>query len=202
MAALLAAAPQAAAPTALDAELAFMRRAQAARQWQAFREFADKDAVMFVPQPVQAREWLSHQEEPATSVVWWAADSYASCDGGHAVNTGPWIIAPIKLNGVFTTVWRRGDAGWKWIYDGGQPVAEPRPAGDRPRTHRASCKGAPTTVPAVRYREGETGEGQSEDRTLAWRWHVAADGTRTFDAWLWNGKAMVPVVQDRVAAAR
>ena len=54
----------------------------------------------------------------------------------------------------------------------------------------------------LRVREGETGEGRSEDRTLAWRWHVAADGTRTFDAWLWNGKAMVPVVQDRVAAAR
>ncbi len=186
--------------TALDAELAFMRRAQTTKQWQAFREFADDDAVMFVPEPVKAQDWLPRQKEPATSVIWWAADGYSSCDGGYAVNTGPWTIAPIKLDGFFTTVWRKNDAGWKWIYDGGAPTEAPRRAGDKPRAHRASCKGTPTTVPAVRWAGGESGEGQSEDRTLSWRWHVAPDGSRMFDAWLWNGKAMVAVVQDRIPA--
>jgi hypothetical protein len=54
----------------------------------------------------------------------------------------------------------------------------------------------------VRYRDGETGEGQSEDRTLAWRWHVAPDGSRSFDAWLWDGRRMRAVMADRIAAAR
>lgn len=198
---LIAAAPT--QPTALDAELAFMRRAQTTRQWHAFRDFADDDAVMMVPQAVKAADWLPRQKEPAQSVIWWATDSYASCDGGYAVNTGPWTLPAARVDGFFTTVWRRhadaGQATWKFIYDGGDALATPRPAGDKPHAHRAACQGTPTTVPAVRYRDGDTGEGQSDDRTLAWRWHVAADGTRTFDAWAWNGKTMVPVIQDRIA---
>lgn len=197
--AIMASAPQ---QSALDAEHAFMQRAQTTHQWQAFREFADDDAVMFVPQPVKAQEWLPKQKEPPVAVMWWPSDGYTACDGSFAVNTGPWTIGAAHLNGFFTTVWKRGDSGWKWIYDGGSALKEPRLAGDRPRAHRASCRGTPTTVAAVRYADGETGEGQSDDRTLAWRWHVAPDGARSFDAWLWNGKAMVPVVQDRIAGRK
>ncbi len=74
------------------------------------------------------------------------------------------------------------------------------PPATRRRSAAAACKGSPSTVAAVRYRDGETAEGQSEDRTLAWRWHVAPDGARSFDVWLWDGRVMKPVMADRIAA--
>ena len=40
-------------------ELAFARAAREDGQWTAFRAFAADDAVMFVPEPVNARDWLA-----------------------------------------------------------------------------------------------------------------------------------------------
>jgi len=196
---LAATAPQ----TAADAERAFASMAQTDGQWSAFRRFAAEDAVMFTPQPVRVQEFLKDRADPPAALMWWAADSFVACDGAAAVNTGPWMRPRGDAAGYFTTVWQRQtDGGWRWTMDGGDDLASPRPAGDAPRVHRASCAGSPSTVPAVRYRDGETGEGQSEDRTLAWRWHVAPDGSRSFDAWLWDGRRMRAVMADRIAAAR
>ena len=194
---LAAAEPQ----TAAQAERAFASAAQAEGQWSAFRRFAAEDAVMFAPQPVKTQEFLKDRKDPPAALMWWAADSYVSCDGALAVNSGPWIRPKGDAFGYFSTVWQRqADGGWKWTMDGGDGLAKPRPAGDAPRIRRGSCKGSPATVAAVRYRDGETAEGQSEDRTLAWRWHVAPDGARSFDVWLWDGRRMKPVMADRIAA--
>lgn len=194
---LAAAVPQ----TAVDAERAFASAAQAEGQWTAFRRFATEDSVMFTPMTVRTHDFLRDRKDPPASVMWWVADSFVSCDGDAAVNTGPSMWPRGDTVGYFTTVWQRqADGGWKWSMDGGDGLEQPRPAGDAPKLHRASCKGSPSTVAAVRYRDGETGEGQSEDRTLAWRWHVAPDGARTFDAWMWDGRSMRPVMADRIAA--
>jgi hypothetical protein len=187
--------------TAVEAERAFATRAATTKQWAAFREYATVDAFMFVPQPVNAQEWLAKQPEPRQAVQWWPAESYVSCDRAQAVNTGPWAAPASRSVGFFTTVWvRQPDGVMKWVYDGGQPLAKPRPAGDRAKVRTASCRGRPAGVPAVRYASGEAGEGGSPDLTLQWRWHVAPDGARAFDAWLWDGRRMVPMVQDRVPA--
>lgn len=192
----------AALSTAAGAERAFAAAAQTDGQWTAFRRFATDDATMFVPQPINAQAFLKDRKDPPAPVYWWAADSYVSCDGDHAANTGPWIRAAEKSVGYFSTVWaRQPDGGFKWMVDGGDGLSRARPAGDTPRIHHASCAGSPGTVAAVRYRDGQTGEGQSADRTLAWRWHVAPDGARSFEVWLWDGRAMRPVIADRIAAA-
>lgn len=197
LALLLVAAP---GPSAADAEHAFAAAAQAG-QWAAFRAFATEDAVMFLPRATNAQAWLKDRKESRNAVMWWAADSFVACNGDSAVNTGPWVRPWAKAVGYFTTVWQRqSDGGWKWTMDSGDGLATPRPAGDGPKTHRASCKGRPGTVAAVRYADGDTGEGHSADRTLAWRWHVAPDGSRSVDAWLWDGHAMRSVVADRIAA--
>jgi hypothetical protein len=198
LALVLAAAPP---QTAVDAERAFVGAAQSGGQWTAFRRFATEDATMFTPHAVKAQEWLKDRKDPPSALMWWPADSVVSCDGAMAVNSGPWMRPKGDAFGYFTTVWaRQADGGWKWTMDGGDGLAVPRPAGDAPKIRHASCKGRPSTVPAVRYRDGETGEGQSEDRTLAWRWHVAPDGSRSFDAWLWDGRQMRAVKSDRIAA--
>jgi len=195
---ILAMALAAATSGAADAERAFASAAQKG-QWAAFRAFAAEDAVMFVPKPVNAQAWLKDRADPVYAISWWAADSFVACDGAAAVNTGPWMRP--RSVGYFSTVWlRQADGGWKWTIDSGDGLAAARPAGDAPKIHHASCKGSPGTVAAVRYRDGETGEGQSEDRTLAWRWHVAPDGARSFDAWMWDGHRMQNIIADRIAA--
>ena len=57
-------------PTAVDAENAFARDAQRIGQWTAFRKYADRDAVMFTPQAVWARDFLQDRKDPPKSVSW------------------------------------------------------------------------------------------------------------------------------------
>ena len=71
----------AAAPTAVDAEYAFARDAQRIGQWTAFRKYADRDAVMFDPQAIWARDFLKGRKDPPKSVRWSTAHSFVSCDG-------------------------------------------------------------------------------------------------------------------------
>jgi hypothetical protein len=195
---LLAADPE---MTAVDAENAFRRAAQAEGQWTAFREFAAEEAILFTPQPEKAQQVLP-TKNPPIAVQWWPAESYVSCDGTMAVNTGPWIRP--SGSGYFTTVWRKQPAGaWKWQLDHGDALEKPRALPAEPRRVQASC--APISEPVARSAGpigGKAGEGQSPDGTLLWHWDVTPDGARTFDASLWNGTTFVSVVSNKVAAPR
>ena len=64
---------------------AFARAAQEKGQWTAFREYAADDALMFVPQPVAAKDWLKKQANPAQAVTWQPYAVWSSCDGSLAV---------------------------------------------------------------------------------------------------------------------
>lgn len=197
---LLALLLQVAAPqTAVEAENAFRRAAQAEGQWTAFRKFATDDAIMFMPQPERAQQILP-EKNPPIAVQWWPAESYAACDGSAAINTGPWVRP--KGVGYFTTVWRKQAAGdWKWELDHGDALEKARPLPARPKSVKASC--APIsepTVDPVPSPGDKGGDGASKDGTLRWYWQVTAAGAREFHAWIWNGKTFVSVVSDKVAA--
>src|SRR3954468_3201408 len=101
---LLALAPAAAPPamTAVDAEHAFARDAKRIGQWSAFRKWADTDAVMFTPQAVWAKTFLKSLKNPPGSISWRPTQSFVSCDGRTAVNTGPWFTQDSRLAGYFT----------------------------------------------------------------------------------------------------
>lgn len=118
------------AQSAVDAERAFAADAHKLGQWTAFRKWAADDALIFVPQPVNAQKWLKDRKDPPVAVFWWPGRSYVSCDGSHAVNTGPWVREWGKSVGYFTTVWQRqSDGGWKWTYDAGDALGSQRPEG-------------------------------------------------------------------------
>jgi hypothetical protein len=185
--------------TAVEAERAFNRAAQTEGQWTAFRRFSTEDSVMFNPQPVKTHALLEKAKDPPIAVQWWPAESYVSCDGTMAVNTGPWVRP--QGSGYFTTVWvRQADGGWKWVMDAGDTLEKPIPAGEKPRVETASCKGKAYDLPVEKAETGTIGSGTSPDGTLHYQWYVAPDGERAFNAWLWNGEEMMPVVEDRVAA--
>src|SRR5690348_7957061 len=130
----------AAAPSAVDAEHAFARDAQRIGQWTAFRKWADRDAVVFTPQAAWARQTLP-KKDPPKAIRWAPAQSFVSCDGRTAVNTGPWWKVDGSIGGYFTTVWQRSGKNWRWVYDGGGPMTGKAPPTAHPAVERASCRG-------------------------------------------------------------
>jgi hypothetical protein len=193
-----------AAPTAIDAEHAFASDARRIGQWSAFRKYADRDAVMFTPQAVWAREFLMDRKNPPKSISWQPAHSYVSCDGRTAVNTGPWFTPDGKLAGYFTTVWQRTKGEWRWVYDGGIPAPRKGAAKAKPQVQQASCAsrapGAPIPPPPLltarqaRTTPQDNGRGESGDKTLGWDWKVAPSGARTFRVYLWTGRRYSSVI--------
>ena len=183
--ALLVAAP--AGP--VEAERAFAATAQTDGQWTAFRAFAASEGVMFVPEQVNAQQWLAGRKDPPVAVMWWPGEAYLSCDGRLAATTGPWVRDGGRLRGYFTTVWQRqADGGWKWLLDHGDMLTEARGAPDQPEVRRASCTPA---APAG---------GNGSDGSLAWDVTIAADGAREVAIRLWNGTGYDVVIHDKVAA--
>jgi hypothetical protein len=186
--------------TAVDAERAFNRAAQTDGQWTAFRAFMTPDATIFTPQPVRAADSLP-AKNPPIAVQWWPAESYVSCDGSVAVNTGPWVRP--KASGYFTTVWeRQADGHYKWSVDGGDALETPRALPEEPKVRRAACHFPRGKAVQIIWEPGadQRGQGVANDGTLAWQWRVKPDGARTFVAKIWNGKAFETVVRDEIAA--
>jgi hypothetical protein len=169
--AVLAAAAAADQPVE-TAERAFAAMAQSKGQWTAFRAFAAPGAQMLAGtlQPVET--FLADRKDPPSSVMWWPARTYTSCDGTLAFSTGPYRGAAGE-QGQFFTVWaRQPDGGWKWVYDGGGPVKTAVAAGETVKAIRAGCR-VPKEQPALIA----TGlDGASQDKTL--RWSVSRVGTK------------------------
>lgn len=195
----LAAAP---VSSATDAEIAFAKDAKRIGQWSAFRKWSDRDAVMFTPQAVWARSFLKGRKDSPKSISWRPAQSFVSCDGRTAVNTGPWFTQDSRLAGYFTTVWQRTPAGWRWVYDGGIP--SPIGKANQPKVRRASCEtdapGPPIQAPPKLNAKqaltspSDSGRGMSADKTLGWDWKVTANGTRTLRVFLWTGSRYADVI--------
>lgn len=195
---LMLAATDAPAMTPIDAERAFAADAKTIGQWTAFRKWSTDDAVMFVPQPTNAHEFLKDRKDPPKAIDWWPTASWMSCDGSLAVNTGGWT-RPDGTVGYFTTVWQRqANGGWKWIVDGGDGLTTARPRPAVVPVKRAACSKS-------RYSDSvNTGSYRSSaarDGTLTWSFDVKPDGARNFRVGLWDGRDFVNVVDDQIAGS-
>lgn len=197
----------------IAAELAFARLAQEKGQWTAFLETSTGDAVMFVPQPVNARDWLRRQTNPAQAVRWQPHQVWSSCDGTLAVTKGA-SQRPDGTAGYFTTVWaRQRDGDYKWVLDQGdvleQPLAAPeliagkvaectRP--DAPADRRERYRFRPAAIRAM-VCEGTTcrGGGTSADGTLSFDYQVVGQG-RQLTVQMRESGAMSEVMRSEVAA--
>jgi len=195
--------PLAANPSGfIAAEIAFARLAQEKGQWTAFRETAAPDAVMFVPQRVNARDWLKTQKDPAEAVRWQPHKVFVSCDGNSGVTTGAWQKGPAQ--GFFTTVWSRdpmkGDM--RWLLDSGDALATPRAAPDFIESKQATCTGKPGATVTAAAEGDDMMVGMSRDQTLNWTSVVRPDGSRSITVRLWDGHDMTTVIDDRIAAPK
>ncbi|TDW65004.1 hypothetical protein EDF57_103178 [Novosphingobium sp. PhB55] len=195
-------------PSALvAAEIAFARTAREKGQWKAFDEFADDEAVMFVPEPVRAKEWLSGRKEPAAPVQWQAHQVWMSCDGTMGVTKGAWQQHDGTV-GYFTTIWQQRKKGdYRWVLDQGDALAQPLKEPEMLSASVADCAGGPGDELLVeRDREkaapGMDGRGRSKDGTLTWRYHVEADHSRWLAVSMKKNGAMTEVLRSEVAAPK
>ena len=181
-------------------EIAFARGAREEGQWTAFREFAAEDAVMFVPEPVVARDWLRRQTDPAQAVQWQPHQVWSSCDGSLAVTRGAWQ-RPDGSVGYFTTVWERQDnREYRWVMDQGDVLAEPLPAPELIEAKVADCRSEPFAPLTVRAASTTINKGAADDGTLEWSVATRPDGSRTVVARYWDGSEWQFAVQEQVAA--
>lgn len=190
----------AANPSAVIAtELAFARTAQQKGQWTAFREYAARDAVMFVPQPVNAPDWLRRQQDPPQAVTWQPHQVWSSCDGSLAVTRGAWQ-RPDGSTGYFTAVWQRQTNGsYRWAMDQRDTLPQALPAPEMIGATVADCGTRPAPT-AISVAEGEVREGRAADGSLQWSVVVAPDGGREVVVKLWQDGEMKNIVHETVAA--
>ena len=190
-------------PSAVIAtELAFARTAQERGQWTAFRQFAAREAVMFVPEPVNAQEWLRRQTDPPQAVQWQPHQVWSSCDGTIAATRGAWQ-RPDGSHGFFTTIWQRQDRGvYRWVLDHGDSTDEPLAAPEMIAATTADCGGTPATGSDLpMFASGKIqpfASKASDDHTLLWSYNTTPDGSREVIAMLWNGTEYEMVVEDRI----
>ena len=181
----------------VSAEIAFNQLAQEKGQWTAFRETATPDAVMFVPNMVQAQTWLKGRANPAQTVKWQSHKVFMSCDGTLGATTGAaqW---PDGSYGYFTTIWQRQKNGsYKWVADHGGKLTSPRPVPEIIETRIADCRQKPSKAESARPEMG----GGSNDDSLVYAWYGdGKDGVMTATILLWNGVSYDTVINDKMAA--
>lgn len=187
------------AGTVIEGERDLARRSGEVGRWQAMREAAVADAILFDPRPVPAQAFLLNRRREAAEPQRLAASAYVSCDSGAAVTTGPTRLAGPRPHGFFTTVWRMNDEGWRWVIDSGGALDAARPPVDRPVIERATCRFVPRTALPPRPAGADAGRDMSPDRTLVWTWSVDPAGVRRITVRLWTGEAYRTVVEDVVA---
>ena len=194
------------ASAVVAAELAFARAAQDKGQWTAFAEYATDDAVMFVPEVVNAKAWLKGRANPPQAVRWQPHQVWSSCDGSLAVTKGAWQ-RPDGSVGYFTTVWRRPEgreAEYRWVMDQGDVLQEPLAAPEMIDAKAADC--SDVMASAVYLENGRDADGfhavsgVSADESLSWSVVVAPDASRTLTVHFWQDGELKEVLRSEVAA--
>jgi hypothetical protein len=200
-----------ASPAAIvAADVALSQLAQRKGQWVALRDTATEDAVMFVPQPMVARDWLKSQQPTARSTSWQPQQVWLSCDGSLAVSYGASQQAA-GGPGYYTTVWQRQKNGdYKWVMtqsDGlAAALAAPEMIGAGVATCDRTARPVPTSDAAATlspaFPAGTRG-GWSADRTLSWAVAIDPDCSRALTVSLYRGpgKPMESVLQKRIAGS-
>lgn len=153
---------------AIAAEIAFVQLVQRKGAVAAVRETAAKDAVMFLGRPVNVRDWIKRQKEPVPAIAWQPHQTWLSCDGSLAVNTGAWQ-SPEGRFGYFTTFWaRQSKGGYKWVMLQGGALESPLEQPEMIGSSLAHCGQLPPMEQVAASALNSWQGGTSADRSLTW----------------------------------
>jgi ketosteroid isomerase-like protein len=144
------------------AERAFAADGLALGVKQSFLKHMADDAMLFQPDPVNAREAVSAQSDaPGPKLQWWPVWAGVSQSNDLGFTTGPYALQDVR-RGFYFTMWKRQpDGSWKWIYDGGTASS----ALGAPGPEREPAYLTMSTQ-AGRYPEGAFAEAQKAEAAL------------------------------------
>ncbi|GGC32550.1 hypothetical protein GCM10011371_19960 [Novosphingobium marinum] len=156
----------------IGAEVAANLLAEADGQWTALGDFAAEGAVMFVPQPVLARQWLNGRPNPVKPDAWRPHVSWVSCDGTLGAAEGAWQGSD-GTRGYFVGVWQlQPDGEYKWVMRDTGKLAKPLETPEMLAGTVADCGPLPPALAAADPVEGIQRGGASTDGTLRWSTRV------------------------------
>jgi ketosteroid isomerase-like protein len=129
---------QAALDSLVQAEKDFAKTAAEKGIRDSFLAFLAEDSVLFRPDPVNGKKFLTAQQGGPGYLSWYPTYAEVSLAGDLGFNTGPYELRPKGPEdkpvamGNFSTVWRKqADGTWKALIDigvqGNQPPAPPKP---------------------------------------------------------------------------
>ena len=167
------AAPAAAEPIdeVIAAERAFAAHTRERGFRDGFLAFVAPDGFTFEPGPVQARprlEALPEGPAPGPPLFWWPQFAGVARSGDLGFTTGGATI-PVR----YFTVWQRqSDGGWRWIYDGGTPLAAPVGGGEGDEVVRlpastSAAASAEAALAEVAALESELAQAAADDAAAA-----------------------------------
>lgn len=122
------------------ADIAASLLAQEDGRWKSFKKHGADGAIMFVPQRVDAKQWLKNGDEAAGAISWNPHEIWSSCDGSLAISRGVWE-KPDGSKGWYTSAWERqkdGEYRWTMELGGENDSVEETPI--MIRSHTPGCK--------------------------------------------------------------
>lgn len=136
-----------------DAERAFAAEAGKSGWIGAFKLYSAPDAIVFRPDPINAKESLNATPTDADSkeLKWWPLWAGIAKSGDIGFTTGPYTAGP-DASGNYFTVWKKqADGTWKWIFDGGPPGSVRSPLGpETPMSYLATASAGAGSAEAAK----------------------------------------------------
>jgi len=97
----------------------------------AFIRFADDSAIIFRPEPINAKASFRSRPAARIGLRWYPAVARAARSGDLGFTTGPSQVldsaGAVLGYGNYFTVWRRARDGWHWVVDLGVETPKPEP---------------------------------------------------------------------------
>lgn len=105
----------------VEAERAFAADGRTMGVKRSFLKHMADDAIVFGPDPVNAKEFYTAKPEDwSPKLVWWPTVAAIARSADLGFTMGPFELDG-QRRGHFFTVWKKqADGSWKWVYDGGQ----------------------------------------------------------------------------------
>ena len=156
----------------ISAEGNFVHIAAAKGTKAAIQATAERDAVIFAPQPTNADAWAERATPAELATRWHTTELWMSCDGSFAVTHGEWQRGDAR--GWYATVWHREKGGdYQWVLAESGPLATPLPASDMIGASVADCPAhqhgaAPAPVKAPQTGPVDYTSHRADDDTMAW----------------------------------
>jgi ketosteroid isomerase-like protein len=155
------------------AERAFAADGLARGVGPSFIAWAAPEAIVFRPDPVNARAYYAGHPAPGPGVLKWRPHRIGVARSGDlAFDTGPWEARGGEAHGWFFTIWKKQpDGTWKWVLDHGYDSAPASIGPDAPISRvpvSASGSRSPAAaLEAVRAEEDALTAGLARGRLAA-----------------------------------